>query len=60
MRKACKNELENVSFGGRDISRQWSDDENVWLFTDKVKGYRGHHMKTVKGYHELAGNPANI
>ena len=61
VRKAWKNEFNNVSSGGHGISRQWSDDEIVELLsTGKVKGYQGHHMKSVKGYPELAGDPTNI
>ena len=30
------------------------------LDTGKVKGFVGHHMKSVKGYPSLAGDPNNI
>jgi hypothetical protein len=26
----------------------------------KVSGYEGHHINSVKGHQEMAGNPANI
>ena len=49
---------DNVTSGGRGISRQWSDDEiEELLLTGKVKGY---HMKSVMGYPKLAGDPTNI
>ena len=61
VRKAWKNEFNNVKSGGKGISRQWTDDEIVELLnTGKIKGYQGHHMRSVKGYPELAGDPNNI
>ena len=54
-------EYENVYAGGRGISREWSESEIAELLaTGKVKGYQGHHMKSVKGYPEFAGDPHNI
>jgi len=42
-------------------SRDWTADQiDELLSTGKVKGYVGHHMKSVKGYPELAGDPSNI
>lgn len=47
--------------GGKGISRAWTELEKVELLkTGKVKGYQGHHMKSVKGYPDLAGDPFNI
>ena len=61
IRKAWKLEYANVASGGRGISRTWSKCEiDELLTTGKVKGYQGHHMKSVKGYPELAGDPHNI
>ena len=61
VRKAWKLEYEDVVNGGSGISRTWSKSEiNELLTTGKVKGYQGHHMKSVKGYPELAGDPHNI
>ena len=61
VRKAWKLEYENVASGGSGISRTWSKCEIDELLTNgKVKGYQGHHMKSVKGYPELAGDPHNI
>ncbi len=61
VRKAWKLEYENVANGGSGISRTWSKCEIDELLTNgKVKGYQGHHMKSVKGYPELAGDPHNI
>jgi RHS repeat-associated protein len=61
VRKAWKNELFDVKNGGRGISRDWTDAEiDELLHTGKVRGYQGHHMQSVKGYPELAGDPNNI
>ena len=61
VRKAWKMEYENVVNGGQGISRTWSQSEiNELLINGKVKGYQGHHMKSVKGYPEFAGDPYNI
>ena len=61
VRKAWKLEYENVASGGKGISREWNELEiNELLTTGKVKGYQGHHMKSVKGYPQLAGDPHNI
>lgn len=61
VKKAWKNELLDVQNGGSGISRVWSPEEQFELLaTGKVKGYQGHHMKSVKGYPELAGDPNNI
>ena len=61
VKKAWKNEVNNVKNGGNGISRTWTETEKVELLAKgKVKGYVGHHMKSVKGYPELAGDPTNI
>lgn len=61
VRKAWKNELLDVQSGGKGVSRAWTQAEKLELLsTGKVKGYQGHHMKSVKGYPELAGDPLNI
>ena len=61
VRQAWKNEAKNVAAGGTGVSRTWSKDEMKQLLKHgKVKGYHGHHMKSVKGYPELAGDPTNI
>ena len=61
VRKAWKLEYENVSNGGTGISRTWSKCEMDELLTNgKIKGYQGHHMKSVKGYPHLASDPNNI
>jgi hypothetical protein len=60
VRKAWKNEAELVATTGKG-TRNWTDVEiEELLTTGKVKGYNGHHMKSVKGYPELAGDPLNI
>ena len=61
VRKAWKIEFDNVQAGGTGVTRDWTDSEITELLTTgKVKGYQGHHMKSVKGYPELAGDPTNI
>ena len=60
VKKAWKNEVERVTSTGVG-SRNWTDSEIEELLTNgKVRGYVGHHMKSVKGYPELAGDPKNI
>ena len=61
VRQAWKMEYENVLNGGSGISRVWTSSEvDELLLNGKIKGYEGHHMKSVKGYPELAGDPYNI
>ena len=61
VKKAWKNEVNNVKNGGNGITRQWSTAEKTELLAKgKVKGYVGHHMKSVSGYPELAGSADNI
>lgn len=61
VRKAWKNECNNVKSGGNGITRSWSPAEQAELLnTGKVRGYVGHHIKSVKGFPDLAGDPTNI
>ena len=61
VKDAWKAEVDNVKNGGDGITRKWSGPEKEQLLArGKVKGYHGHHMKSVKGYPELAGDPNNI
>ena len=61
VRKAWKNEFDNVSSGGNGLTRQWSALEKYELLKNgKVSGYQGHHIKSVKGFPDLAGDPNNI
>ena len=61
VKKAWKAEAENVKNGGTGITRLWSPDEQAQLLSKgKVSGYVGHHMKSVSGYPDLAGNANNI
>lgn len=42
-------------------TRRWSAGQREELLaTGRVKGYEGHHMKSVKAYPQYAGNPKNI
>ena len=60
VRKAWKNELALVEATGKG-TRNWTVSElDELLNTGKVKGYDGHHMKSVKGRPDLAGDPSNI
>ena len=59
VRNAWKNEKELV-LGGRG-TRNWSEKEQLELAKrGSVKGYEGHHMKSVSRYPSYAGNPSNI
>lgn len=61
MRKTWRLEQQNVSNGGDGVTRTWTKTQKAELISKgKVKGFYGHHMKSVKGYPELAGDPANI
>ena len=61
VKKAWKNEANNVRNGGNGITRQWTSAEKAELLKNgKVKGYVGHHMKSVSGYQDLAGKADNI
>lgn len=43
------------------ISREWTvAEQEELLATGKIKGYQGHHMKSVKGYPDSAADPDNI
>lgn len=58
--QAWVNEADMVRNTGKG-TRNWSSDEITELLnTGKVKGYDGHHMKSVKKYPHLAGDPHNI
>ncbi len=46
---------------GHPGTRSWTPQERLELInTGRVKGYYGHHMKSVQGYPHLAGDPNNI
>ena len=59
VRKAWKEEQQRVSNGKG--TRDWNSDEQKELIErGSVRGYEGHHMKSVKDYPQEAGNPKNI
>jgi hypothetical protein len=61
VKKAWKNEVDNVSAGGSGITRKWTEAEKLELLANgKVSGYYGHHVYSVKGYPHMAGEPSNI
>ncbi len=61
VKEAWENERKAVAKGKKGKTREWLADEIGELInTGKVKGYQGHHMKSVKAYPELAGDPNNI
>ena len=61
VRQAWKNERINVQAGGNGVSRHWTALEKTELLsTGKIKGYQGHHMKSVRGYPQLGSDPTNI
>jgi len=58
--EAWQNEIANVQAGG-DGSGIWTEKQlNTLRSGKKVKGMHGHHMKSVKGYPQLAGDAANV
>ena len=60
VRQAWHKEAKLVRETGKG-TREWAVDEIAEICTTgKVKGYVGHHMKSVRGYPELAGVPNNI
>ena len=60
VKKAWKNEQELVRTTGQG-TRNWTPAQMKELLnTGKVKGFVGHHMKSVKGFPNLAGEPNNI
>lgn len=59
VREAWKNEKNLVQQGKG--TRNWSESQQKELCTrGAVKGYDGHHMKSVSKYPRYAGNPKNI
>jgi len=59
VRGAWKRERELVKQGRG--TRQWTQKEQRELLRDgRVKGYQGHHMKSVSKYPQYADNPSNI
>ena len=60
VKDAWKAEKKLVERTGRG-SRRWTKKELKELKeTGKVKGYEGHHINSVKGHPEDAGDPSNI
>ena len=60
VRKAWQNEQELVRETGSG-TRSWTAAQKTELLeTGKVRGFVGHHMKSVKGFPDLAGDPSNI
>lgn len=59
VRKAWKEEQVRISKGYG--TRNWTDEEqNQILQKGSVRGYAGHHMKSVCLYPQYAGDPNNI
>lgn len=57
---AWKDEIKLVQETGQG-TREWTDAELEILKSGKVPvGYHGHHINSVKGNPELAGDPSNI
>jgi RHS repeat-associated protein len=58
--EAWKQEADLVRRTGQG-TRQWTEAEKQELLqTGKVKGYEGHHINSVNGSPDQAGNPDNI
>jgi len=59
VKQAWTKEKERVAQG--EGSRDWTPEQQDEIMKDGgVKGYRGHHMKSVSTYPEHAANPENI
>lgn len=59
VRKAWKNEAERVKSGVG--TRNWTQEEQKEILErGSVRGYEGHHMKSVSLYPQYAGEPKNI
>ncbi len=60
VKKAWKQEREMVARTGRG-TRNWNSKQKMELLrTGRVKGFEGHHINSVKGSPNLAGDPNNI
>jgi len=60
VRQAWRDEAALVRETGQG-TRRWSRKEKEELLnTGKVKGYEGHHINSINGNEELAGDPNNI
>jgi RHS repeat-associated protein len=60
VRQAWKQEKALVKKTGEG-TRRWKESESKELLkTGKVKGYEGHHIKSVKSHPKYTGNPDNI
>ena len=60
VKEAWKQERELVAKTGQG-TRNWSGKQRMELLKNgKVKGFEGHHINSVNGNLELAGNPNNI
>jgi hypothetical protein len=58
--QAWKQERNMVKNTGRGTVDWTESQQNELITTGKVKGYEGHHINSVKGHPEMAGNPNNI
>lgn len=60
VKKAWKNEQQLVRETGNG-TRAWTASQKAELLrTGRVRGFVGHHMRSVRGYPSLAGDPDNI
>ena len=60
VKEAWKQERELVAKTGQG-TRSWSGKQRMELLKKgKVKGFEGHHINSVSGLLDLAGNPNNI
>jgi RHS repeat-associated protein len=60
VRQAWKQERARVA-SGKEGTLNWTAAEKTELLqTGRVSGYQGHHINSVKGHPELAGNPNNV
>lgn len=60
MRQAWRAERALVEATGQG-TRLWSEGEKAELLRfGRVNGYEGHHIRSVKAFPELAGEPSNV
>ncbi|MCW3122349.1 MAG: repeat protein, partial [Flavipsychrobacter sp.] len=58
--QAWKQERNMVKNTGRGTVDWTESQQHELITTGKVKGYEGHHINSVNGHPEMAGNPNNI
>lgn len=60
VRQAWRQEQELIKAGQQGTRRWTAAEKRILAKTGKVPGYQGHHINSVNGHPELAGNPNNV